>query len=169
MDILLSIFALLLSAIGIIGCVVPVIPGPVLSYVGLLCAYGCSYSTCSANILWLWALITLAVTVMDYLLPGYMTRIFGGTRSGSRGATVGVLVGLLVGGLVGVIVGPFVGAVAGELLHDSTRPGRALKVGCGSFLSFIVGTGVKLVVCVQMLLLVLRDTAQLFQGVLSVG
>ena len=74
------------------------------------------------------------------------------------GATVGMIAGLFVGGLIGIVVGPFVGAVAGELLNDRERIGPALVVGVGSFLSFLVGTGIKLVAAVGMLTFVVADT-----------
>ncbi len=79
--------------------------------------------------MWLWAGLTAAVTAADYFLPGYMAKLFGGTRAGMVGATVGMIAGLFVGGLIGIVVGPFVGAVAGELLNDRERIGQALVVG----------------------------------------
>ncbi|MDE6858068.1 MAG: DUF456 domain-containing protein [Alistipes sp.] len=144
MDILLSISAILLVIAGIVGCVVPVIPGPALCYAGLLCAWGCSFSELSAAQMCLLAAATAAVSVADYLLPGYMARRFGGSRAGVTGATVGMIVGMIFFNLPGVVFGPFVGAVAGELLHDGSDTARAMRVGFGSFLSFVVGTGVKL-------------------------
>lgn len=148
MDILLSILAILFVVAGVAGCIVPVIPGPALSYAGLLCAWGCSFSALTAPTLWLLAAVTAAVTVADYFLPGYMARWAGGSRAGVRGATVGMIVGMIFFNLPGVVLGPFVGAVAGELLHDSRDSARAFRVGAGSFLSFVVGTGLKLVVSV---------------------
>ena len=145
MDVFLSITAFLCCLVGIVGCIVPVLPGPVLSYAGLFCAYACSYSTLTPAEMWLWAGLTAAVTAADYFLPGYMAKLFGGTRAG-------------MGGLIGIVVGPFVGAVAGELLNDRERIGQALVVGVGSFLSFLVGTGIKLVAAVGMLTFVVADT-----------
>lgn len=150
MDVFLSITAFLCCLVGIVGCIVPVLPGPVLSYAGLFCAYACSYSTLTPAEMWLWAGLTAAVTAADYFLPGYMAKLFG--------ATVGMIAGLFVGGLIGIVVGPFVGAVAGELLNDRERIGQALVVGVGSFLSFLVGTGIKLVAAVGMLTFVVADT-----------
>ena len=158
MDVFLSITAFLCCLVGIVGCIVPVLPGPVLSYAGLFCAYACSYSTLTPAEMWLWAGLTAAVTAADYFLPGYMAKLFGGTRAGMVGATVGMIAGLFVGGLIGLVVGPFVGAVAGELLNDRERIGQALVVGVGSFLSFLVGTGIKLVAAVGMLTFVVADT-----------
>lgn len=158
MDIFLSIVAFLCCLVGIIGCIVPVLPGPVLSYAGLFCAYLCSYSTLTPAMMWLWAGLTAAVTAVDYFLPGYMAKLFGGTRAGMIGATVGLIAGLLMGGLLGILLGPFMGAVLGELMHDRAEVGRAFVVGIGSFLSFLVGTGIKLVASIGMLTFVIADT-----------
>ena len=154
MDLFLSILAFLCCLAGIVGCVVPVLPGPVLSFAGLFCAYACSYSTLTPASMWLWA----GLTVVDYFLPGYMAKLFGGTRAGMIGATVGLIAGLFAGGPVGIVLGPFAGAVAGELLRDRTEVRRALIVGVGSFLSFLVGTGIKLVASIGMLTFVVADT-----------
>ena len=70
MDIALSIAAFLFSITGIVGCIVPIIPGVALSYVGLLCASFCSYSEISSATLWIWLAVTVAVSVIDYFLPG---------------------------------------------------------------------------------------------------
>lgn len=70
MDVFLSITAFLCCLVGIVGCIVPVLPGPVLSYAGLFCAYACSYSTLTPAEMWLWAGLTAAVTAADYFLPG---------------------------------------------------------------------------------------------------
>ena len=158
MDILLTITAIVCSLAGIAGCIIPIIPGPVLSCAAVLCAYLCKGSEISTTALWVWIAVTAAVSVMDYLLPAYMARWFGGTQASTRGALVGMIVGMIFFNIPGVIFGPFVGAVAGELIHDRSDMAHALKVGFGSFLSFLVGTGVKLAVSVWMLLVVWADT-----------
>lgn len=157
MDYLLSISALLLVAIGIVGCVVPIIPGVVLAYAGFLCCSFCSFSTIPTSAVWVFLLLTVAVSAADYFLPAYMTRLFGGTKAGMRGATAGLIVGIVFGNVLGAIAGPFIGAVIGELIHDGSDMSRALKVGFGSFLSFIVGTGMKLGLATAMLVRVWGD------------
>ena len=162
MDIALSIAAFLFSITGIVGCIVPIIPGVALSYAGLLCASFCSYSEISSATLWIWLAVTVAVSVIDYFLPGYFARLAGGTRAGSIGATVGMIAGFFAGffagGLVGVILGPFFGAVIGELIHDRSDSAKAFRSGFGSFLAFIAGTGLKLVAAIWMICLVWSDT-----------
>lgn len=150
MDIFLSIVAVLLALVGIVGCVVPVIPGVVLSYAALLCLRFTSFGEVSAAALLLWLLATVAVTAADYYLPAWMARRFGGSRAGMIGATVGMFAGVFVP-FPGLLLGPFAGALAGELLHDGRDWRRALRVGVGSFLSFIVGTGLKLAVSLGLL------------------
>lgn len=158
MDIVLSIEAFLLTLLGIVGCVVPILPGPLIGYAGLLVAGWASYSSMSTGGLLLWLAAVAAVSVADYLLPAWMTRRFGGSRAGAIGATVGVFAGFLLFPPAGIVLGPFVGAVLGELLHDSRDSARAFRVGIGSFLAFVVGTGAKLIVCLGMLIRVAADT-----------
>lgn len=159
MDIFLSIAAFVLSLLGIVGCVAPLLPGPALSFAGLLCAYGCSYSSISGTAVLLWLTATVIVTAADYFLPAYMTRLMGGSRAGQIGATIGLLVGMIFFfSVVSLILCPFFGAVIGELIHDRTDSGRAFRSGFGSFLAFAVGTGIKLVVCVGMFIHVVADS-----------
>ena len=82
MDTTLAILAFLFALIGIAGCIVPALPGVILSYAGLVCAYFCSYSQISTAALLIWLAVTLFVSVADYFLPAYMTRRFGGSDSG---------------------------------------------------------------------------------------
>lgn len=158
MDILLSIAALLLSVLGIIGCIVPALPGVVLSYIGLLCAWGASHSNISTTALLVWLAITIAVSVADFYLPAWMTRRFGGSRSGAIGATVGVFAGFFFFPPLGILIGPFIGAVLGELLNDRRDTGKAFLIGIGSFLSFVVGTGIKLAASIGMFIHFTADT-----------
>lgn len=164
MDIALAIAAFLLSLLGILGCIVPGLPGPILSYAGLLCAYFTSYSDLSAASVWIWLAVTVAVSVADYFLPAWMTRRFGGSRAGAIGATIGVFAGFFLFPPLGIILGPFFGAVLGELLHDKSDPGKALVVGFGSFVSFAVGTGIKLAASLGMFVHVIADTWPALKG-----
>lgn len=157
MDILLSICAFVLAILGIAGCIVPALPGTLLSYGGLLCAYFTSYSQMGSAALWIWLAVCVAVSLADYFLPAWMTKRFGGSHAGSVGATIGVFVGFFLGP-AGIILGPFVGAVVGELVNNRQDFAKALVVGVGSFLSFIVGTGAKLIVSIGILIHVAADT-----------
>lgn len=155
MDIFLAILAFLLSIVGLVGCIVPIIPGIVLNYVALLLLALTDYGEIGGGTLVVWLVVTIAVTVADFYLPVWMTRKFGGSRAGEVGAMVGVLVGLFLFPPFGVLLGPFFGAVLGELSRDKQDAERALKSGFGSFLAFVVGTGLKLIVGIWMFALVI--------------
>ena len=156
MDLLLSICAIVCGVVGVVGSVVPVLPGPALSFVGMVVAYLNGGDYISTRLLWIWGIITLIITVLDYILPGYFSKMFGGTKAGITGATIGVFAGLFMGP-IGIILGPFVGAVIGELLHEKQNLGRAITVGFGSLLSFLVGSGLKLITTGMMLYYVIKD------------
>lgn len=164
LEVILAVGALLLAIGGVIGCIVPIIPGPVLSYAALLCTYGCDNSQIPTTALWMWAVATVAVSVVDYLLPGYLTRLFGGSRASVIGATAGVFAGFILFPPLGLIVCPFLGALIGELLHDSSNPGRALLAGVGSFFAFVAGTGIKLTVSICLLVLVAKELVPVITG-----
>ena len=141
----MSILAVIFGVVGCVGCIVPVLPGVALAYAGYLCLYFCSYAEISVAWLIVFGVLTALVSLLDYLLPSYMTKKFGGSKAGERGALAGVLGGFIFGP-IGIIVGPFVGALIGELIYDGSDKQRAFRSGLGSFLSFFVGTGVKLAV-----------------------
>lgn len=148
--------AVLLTVIGAVGCVAPVLPGVVLCYGGLLCTFFREGSTLSPTLMWIWLAIVIVVSLVDYFLPAYMTKTFGGSRQATIGATIGAIGGFFFGPL-GVIAGPFIGALIGEMMHNHDDLNGAIKVGLGSFLSFIVGTGIKLLAASGMLIYVCRD------------
>lgn len=156
METFLIIIALLCGIVGVIGSIVPILPGPALAFIGLVCAYFSSASSISVSMLWVWGIVTIAVCIMDYILPAYFSRMFGGSKAGMTGATIGIFAGMFMGP-IGVIVGPFAGAVLGEMISEQRTLSEATKVGFGSFLSFIVGTGIKLVVTIMMTYYIARD------------
>ena len=159
MDTLLSVLAVLFAIIGCVGCIVPVLPGVALAYAGYVCLYFCSYSDISVAWLVVFGVLTAIVSVLDYLLPSYMTKKFGGSKAGERGAMAGVLGGFIFGP-IGIIVGPFIGAVLGELINDGSDRQRALRSGLGSFLSFFVGTGIKLAVSMWLTIEIFIDVCK---------
>jgi uncharacterized protein YqgC (DUF456 family) len=91
------------------------------------------------------AAVTVVVTVIEFVLPVWGTRKWGGSRTGTIGAIVGLLAGLFFAP-VGIIVGPFAGAVLFELI-SGRETNAALRSGFGSFVGFILGAVMKLTIC----------------------
>jgi len=151
MEIVLVILAFLLLIAGLLGAVLPVLPGPPLSFIGLLLLQWSGHPSFTPAFLWLWAGITVIVTIMDYFLPTLMTKQFGGSRAASIGSILGLLAGIFLFPPLGMVLGPFLGAFAGELIHNSVDGAKAFKVALGAFLAFIVGSGAKLIVSSIML------------------
>lgn len=166
MDIFLSILALLFVVLGVIGCIVPIIPGTLLSFLGLLLSYFCSFSTITTNSLLIWLALSVVVSIIDYILPGYLAKKFGGSKSGVMGATIGMVVGFIFFNIPGVIFGPFIGAIIGELKHNRDDFSKAVRVGLGSLLSFVVGTGIKLIVSIYILVIVWGEVFEQIYNVL---
>lgn len=128
--------------IGIIGCLVPVLPGPPLSYAGIILLHLSRFGQFSKTVLIVLGIVTIVVTILDYIVPIWGTRKFGGSKYGARGATVGLIVGFFLGP-AGIIVGPLLGAIVGELIFKDDM-NYALKAGFGSLLGFLTGVGLKL-------------------------
>ncbi len=149
MDIFLLVLGFILMLVGILGSFLPVLPGPPISWVGLLLLY----STSAITMNWTFLAITLAIALvvfgLDYVIPAIGTKKFGGTKAGVIGTTVGLLVALIfpVLGPFGIIIWPFVGALVGELLNKADKK-TATKAAFGSFLGFLTGTFLKFMVAI---------------------
>lgn len=144
MDVILLIIGISFLLAGLVGCILPVLPGPPLSFVALLILQITHWGDFENRFLWLSALAAVVVTVLDYVVPVWGTKRFGGTRAGVWGASIGLIVGLFIGP-VGVILGPFVGAFVGELTGNSDS-GNALRSAMGAFVGLMTGVVLKLVV-----------------------
>ena len=148
MDILLLLLGLFFIILGIIGSFIPVLPGPITSWVGLLLIH----FTNAISFNWTFILSTLVIAVvvyiLDYIIPALGTKKFGGSKYGIIGTTVGLLLGLIFLGPLGIIIGPFTGAFIGELIHDNQNSNRAFKAAIGSFIGFLFSTGLKFIVSI---------------------
>ena len=146
MEIILVIVAFVLLLAGLLGAILPVLPGPPLGYAGLLLLQWSGYAAFSSIFLWFWAGIALIVTIMDYFLPALLSKWFNGSRDAVIGSSIGLVVGLFFFPPFGIVLGPFLGAFIGELIHNRANGLKAFKVALGAFLAFFVGTGAKLIV-----------------------
>ena len=145
MDYVLLGFGIVLILIGLLGCVLPIVPGPPLSYAGLLLLHFTERYQFSSSFLITWAVITVVAYTIDFVIPALGTKKFGGSKRGIWGSIIGLLIGMFLFPPIGIIVGPFAGAVIGEL-STGKESKEAFKSGFGSFLGFLAGTLLKLIV-----------------------
>ena len=146
--IIVLLIAVLLSLTGIVGAIVPALPGPPLSFASLLTVYFTCPGTISTELL-IWMLVlTIIVSVLDYVAPIWLTKVGGGSKAAIWGSTLGLIAGLFFMP-IGLIVGPLAGAFFGEMTNNSSL-GKATRVALMSFVSFLLTTGAKLVISALM-------------------
>lgn len=146
MDIVLVILGLVLMIAGIVGSFIPIIPGPPLSWIGLLILHITKAVQYSTTFLVVTFVIAIGIAILDYFIPAMGTKRFGGSRAGAIGTTIGLIIGLITMGPLGLIAGPFGGALVGELVFNQTDSQAAFKAATGSFIGFLASTFIKLVV-----------------------
>lgn len=150
METFVGILAIIFGVVGIIGSVLPALPGPPLSWVGLLCLYIWGSGTnaagepLSTTILLVWLGIVLLVSLLDYVVPGYFTKLTGGSKYGGWGAIAGLFIGLIYPP-IGMIFGSLLGAFVAELVFAGKGAAGSAKSAFGAFLGFLFGTGLKLI------------------------
>ena len=142
-----AILAGVLLLAGLIGTVLPVLPGPPIAWAGLLAAHFSSYSQIEILILIATGIAAVFVTVIDNIFPSVMTKKAGGSKAATWGCTIGLIVSFFLGPIF-ILIAPFAGAFIGEMIHDSSDAKRALKAAFGAFKGFLLGTGLK-IICVM--------------------
>jgi len=155
--VLIEILCLVLLFLGILGTVLPVLPGLLLSVCGLLIYKFGTDADLPMIYIWAFVILTAVSVVLNYVIPAKTNQKYGGTRWGSIGSIIGTIIGMFLPIPLGFLVGMFAGVFIGELLHDSKDMTKAWKSTKGAFIGFIYGTGFSLVVGVAMFLVVLLD------------
>lgn len=134
---------------GVIGCFLPVLPGPPVSYAGLLFLQFSSKHPFSLRFLIIMAVLTALVSIIDYLIPVFGTRKFQGSKYGVIGSALGLIIGLFFFPPFGIIIGPILGAFIGELIRGR-QTGKAMQSALGSFVGFLAGMVIKLLLTITM-------------------
>ena len=149
MDIILLSLGFIFMLVGILGSFLPVLPGPPISWIGLLLLYLTEAVPDDWWLLGITLVFAIAVFILDYIIPAVGTKKFGGSKAGIAGTIVGLLVAIIfpVLGPFGIIVWPFVGALVGELINKADQK-TALKAAFGSFLGFLTGTFMKFLIAI---------------------
>jgi uncharacterized protein YqgC (DUF456 family) len=133
--------------LGIAGSFLPILPGPITSWVGLLILHFTDVVVMNRTFLIITFSIATAIWILDYIIPVIGTKRFGGSKAGIIGTSIGLIVGLIAPIPGGIIIGPFCGALIGELLNKSDFK-KAFKAAVGSFLGFLASTFIKFIVAI---------------------
>jgi uncharacterized protein YqgC (DUF456 family) len=149
MELLWNILGILLILTGLIGSFLPVLPGPPISFAGLLLIHFFGGHPFSNSLLLVYAILSVLLLILDYYLPVWTTKKFGGSKAGQWGATIGVLLGLFAGPW-GIFFGPLIGAYLGELINGRKNQ-EAWRSAKGAFIGFLLGTGLKIMLVGAML------------------
>jgi uncharacterized protein YqgC (DUF456 family) len=149
MDILLIVLGSILMLVGILGCILPIIPGPPISFIAILLMHWTDKYSFSDDMLLGLGLMAAGVSALDYIVPIYGTKKFGGTKKGIWGSTIGLLLGIFIFPPFGIIIGPLIGAYLGELSAGQNST-KAMRSAFGSFLGFLTGTLLKFIACFVM-------------------
>ncbi|MDD2284059.1 MAG: DUF456 domain-containing protein [Paludibacter sp.] len=144
MDLFLIIVAGIFLLMGLLGSILPVLPGIPLSYLGIILLHLSSAAQFSVKFLIIWGIIVIIIQVLDFIIPAWGTKKTGGSKAGVWGSVIGLLAGFLAGPW-GIITCPFLGALVGELIAGKTSE-KAFRAAFGTFIGFLVGTLSKLIV-----------------------
>ncbi len=145
MDIFLIVLGFILIIAGLIGCVLPGLPGPLTAWLGLVVTTLSKVIPDDWSFIGVTFVIVLIITILDYVIPAIGTKKFGGSKYGTFGAVTGVIVGFFVPIPGGIIAGAFAGAFIGELIKNNDTA-QALKAAFGALIGFLVSTGMQLIV-----------------------
>lgn len=146
--VVLSILAVILTLVGVVGSVVPALPGPPFSWAAMVIVYYICAPQVGLAAVVVFGILTLLAAILDYVAPVFVTKMGGGSRMAMLGSSVGVIVGLFFMPL-GLILGPLAGAFLGEMMATN-RANVAFRVAILSFIAFLVTSGIKLVLSLLM-------------------
>ena len=157
-EVLIYTIALVMAVVGIIGCIIPALPGPPLAYASLVLLYLFDNpdNEISGKFMLVWAAIIAAVSILDYVIQPYFTKITGGSSLAVRYSIAGMVAGMIFFPPFGIVAGSFIGALIAELVVNKRPLQNSLLAAFGAFLGFIFGTGLKLAATVTMLYYIIR-------------
>lgn len=149
-----------LLAIAALGTLLPVIPGlPLMAAVIIIYGWWEQFRSIDSLMITVTLVLTVLGSLLDYVSGPYTARRVGASKLGVTGAVLGAILGILVMGPIGLIAGPFAGAFIGEIL-DGQKLNKASKVGLASLLGTLLGSLVKLVFALIILVMFLFRVIQ---------
>lgn len=146
------ILSIILFIAGLLGTILPILPGAVLIYGGML-LYGfmTKFASLDVNFFLLQALVLVLIFSIDFLASAAGTRRSNGSKQAAWGAVIGTIFGIISFGPLGIVIGPFLGAVIAELVRG-IELNQAIRVGFGTLIGILGGTVLKL--CAEILMIV---------------
>ena len=146
----LIIICSILMVVGLVGVVLPILPGIPLAWLGLfIYAIGTGFDRISVLTVVIFAILTIFALALDFLAPMLGAKKYQASKFGIIGASIGLIVGIIVFGFWGIILGPFLGAILFELMA-SRKPKRALRAALGTLVGFIAGSLFKIIIILIM-------------------
>ena len=147
MEILILIGVGILLLLGVMGSIIPILPGPLLSYIALLLYHFLINRMNVDSLIWI-AIAVAVISILDYFLQIYGVKKTGGGKYAIRGSVVGMLFGILLFPPFGILVGAFIGAYIGAKVEMEKNP---VKIAFGALWGFIIGTILKLCISVYII------------------
>jgi uncharacterized protein YqgC (DUF456 family) len=173
LDYILLLLSIVIIIVGLAGCILPVIPGPPISFVGILVAHFTKFADFSVNTLFFLGALAVIVQILDYIVPVWGTKKFGGSKAGVWGSVIGLIVGIILlpmmgiilgpFGILGILGGPFFGALVGEIIAGKESE-KAFIAAFGSFIGFIAGTLMKLTTSIIITVYLFKEIWQTIFG-----
>lgn len=146
MDIFLLILGFVLTILGIIGSFLPVLPGPLSGWAGLLILHLTDAIPMNFLLLGITLIVAIIIWTLDYIIPIVGTKKFGGSKKGIYGTLIGIVIGLFSPIPFGILFGAFFGALIGELIHDNNNLYRAFKTSFGAIIGLLASVTIKFIV-----------------------
>jgi uncharacterized protein YqgC (DUF456 family) len=143
MDLFLLIIGFLMVLLGVLGSFLPILPGPLTGWLGLLIIHFTSVIPMNYIFLGITFGVAMIIWILDYIIPAMGTKHFGGSKYGVYGTTIGLLIGLVSPIPFGILIGAFLGAFIGELLFDRKDTNSAIKASFGSFIGLLASATIK--------------------------
>jgi len=147
--------------LGLIGCFIPIIPSPITSWLGFLVLYFSSNVEISFRFLIFTFLISILIFLVDFILPLFINKKFGGSKKGILGSGIGLFLGLFILGPIGLVLGACIGGLIGELINN--KRGDKILIGViGSLVGILSGIILKFIVTLVFLFIYLQKVVSIY-------
>tara|TARA_Y100000385_G_C12922761_1_gene563318 strand:+ start:476 stop:937 length:462 start_codon:yes stop_codon:yes gene_type:complete len=144
MEIFVFFCIICLLFLSLLGSVLPILPGPLLSYIALLIYHFCISNIKIDSLIYI-GLFVFLISIIDYFLQIYCVKYSGGSKLAIRGSIIGMILGFFILPPFGILIGTFIGAYIGAKLDLSRNP---MGIAFGSIWGFIFGAIFKLCISV---------------------